>query len=98
MHHSTDRPWTPPLRLVSTPPIPYTGLIAAGTMTSSSATPSVRTSGEALTLLAGRSPDWRRIGESVRGPLLTLATAVVLDVLRRHEVGILTPFPLLMLT
>jgi two-component system cell cycle sensor histidine kinase/response regulator CckA len=67
-------------------------------MTSSSATPSVRPSREVLSLVSGRTPDWRRIGESVRGPLLTLAAAVVLDVLRRHDMGILTPFPILLLT
>ena len=67
-------------------------------MTSSSATPSVRTSRDLLPLLARRAPDWRRISESVRGPLLTLAAAVLLDILRRHGVGIVSPFPVLMLT
>ena len=67
-------------------------------MTPSSATPSVQSTREWLRLLAGASPDWARIGPSVRGPLLTLAAAVVLDVLRRHEMGLISPFPVLILT
>jgi PAS domain S-box-containing protein len=49
-------------------------------------------------LILRASPDWARIGESVRGPLLTLLAAVVLDVMRRHDVGLVSPFPVLMLT
>ena len=46
---------------------------------------------------AGDSPDWARIGACVRGPLLTVAAVVVLDVLRRHDVGLISPFPVLIL-
>jgi PAS domain S-box-containing protein len=37
------------------------------------------------------------VAASVRGPLLTLAAVVLLDVLRRHDVGLLSPFPVLIL-
>ena len=67
-------------------------------MTPSSATPSVQSTREWLRMLAGAAPDWARVGASVRGPLLTLAAAVVLDVLRRHEMGLISPFPVLILT
>ena len=67
-------------------------------MTPSSATPSVQSTREWLRLLAQASPDWARIGPSVRGPLLTLTAAVLLDVLRRHEMGLISPFPVLILT
>jgi two-component system, cell cycle sensor histidine kinase and response regulator CckA len=43
-------------------------------------------------------PDWVAIGTAVRGPLLTLAVTVLLDVLRRRGVGLLSPFPVLLLT
>jgi len=42
--------------------------------------------------------DWARIGLSVRGPLLTLATAIVLDLLARNDLEISYPFPFLLLT
>ena len=42
--------------------------------------------------------DWVRIGQSVRGPLLTAATAIGFDILARHNSPIVYPFPLLILT
>ena len=42
--------------------------------------------------------EWARVGASVRGPLLTLATAILFDVLRRHDLPIAHPFPFLLLT
>jgi two-component system cell cycle sensor histidine kinase/response regulator CckA len=40
---------------------------------------------------------WGAVARSVRGPLLTLATVVLLDVLRRHGLAIQSPFPLILL-
>ncbi|TMC62228.1 MAG: DUF4118 domain-containing protein, partial [Chloroflexi bacterium] len=82
----------------ASPPPSRWDAAADGAMTPSSATPSVQRTREWLRLLARASPDWARIGPSVRGPLLTLAAAVVLDVLRRHEMGLISPFPVLILT
>src|SRR6185295_6798963 len=48
--------------------------------------------------LVSRRPDWRVVGASVRGPLLTLAVAIVLDILAREGVAVVYPFPLLILT
>jgi two-component system, cell cycle sensor histidine kinase and response regulator CckA len=42
--------------------------------------------------------DWARVGASVRGPLLTLATAILLDVLARHNVPVAYPFTFLLVT
>ena len=42
--------------------------------------------------------EWARVGASVRGPLLTLATAILFDVLARHNQPISHPFPFLLLT
>ena len=42
--------------------------------------------------------DWSRIAQVVRGPLLTLATAIGFDVLARHHAPIAYPFPFLILT
>ena len=70
-------------------------------MPQSSATPTVqepRVFGWLLGRHADGPPDWARIGASVRGPLLTVAAVVLLDVLRRHEVALLSPFPVLLLT
>jgi two-component system, cell cycle sensor histidine kinase and response regulator CckA len=67
-------------------------------MSQSGATPSLPVSRDLLRLIAGGSPDWARIGACVRGPLLTVAAAVVLDVLRRHDAGLVSPFPVLILT
>ena len=67
-------------------------------MTQSSATPNARTSEGLLGLSVGGTPDWPRIAECVRGPLLTLGAAVLLDILRRHDVGLVSPFPVLILT
>jgi two-component system, cell cycle sensor histidine kinase and response regulator CckA len=60
-----------------------------------------RISGSGLLARTAPGPlrvDWARIGLSVRGPLLTLATAIVLDVLRRHGVPVNHPFAFLLLT
>ncbi len=54
-----------------------------------------------VTRWLGQNPaaaDWVRIGASVRGPLLTLATAIALDLLARHGLGFSHPFPILLLT
>ncbi|HEX5962567.1 MAG TPA: hypothetical protein VFY42_02480, partial [Gemmatimonadales bacterium] len=42
--------------------------------------------------------DWVRVGANVRGPLLTLATAIIFDVLARHNLPIAHPFPFLLFT
>jgi two-component system cell cycle sensor histidine kinase/response regulator CckA len=42
--------------------------------------------------------DWGRAGAGVRGPLLTVAVAVVLDVLARRGTALIHPFPALLLT
>jgi two-component system, cell cycle sensor histidine kinase and response regulator CckA len=62
-----------------------------------------RGSGSALLAWAGeRLPssraEWAHIGQSVRGPLLTLATAIFFDVLARQGLPLAQPFPFLMLT
>jgi len=67
-------------------------------MTQSSATPSLPGRRELMRLLRAAPLDWARIGACVRGPLLTIAAAVALDVLRRHGVGLVSPFPILILT
>lgn len=41
---------------------------------------------------------WRRAAETVWGPLLTLATLILMDQLARHGMPVLYPFPLLLLT
>ncbi|HET6796417.1 MAG TPA: ATP-binding protein [Gemmatimonadales bacterium] len=41
---------------------------------------------------------WARIGNSVQGPLLTLATAIGFDQLARHDIPVLHPFVFLLLT
>jgi PAS domain S-box-containing protein len=51
-----------------------------------------------MRLLSSAPVDWARVGASVQGPLLTLTVAVALDVLRRQDVGLLSPFPILILT
>ena len=67
-------------------------------MTQSGATSSLPEARDLARLLGGASRDWARIGACVRGPLLTLTAAVVLDVLRRHDLGLISPFPILILT
>ena len=67
-------------------------------MTQSGATPSLAVNRGMLRTLVGESPDWRRISACVRGPLLTLAVAVALDVLRRQDLGIRAPFTVLLCT
>ncbi|HET7241065.1 MAG TPA: ATP-binding protein [Gemmatimonadales bacterium] len=47
---------------------------------------------------ARRRPDWGYLASSVRGPLLTLVTLIVLDQLARHREMLAQPFPLLILT
>jgi len=42
--------------------------------------------------------DWARVGVYVRGPLLTLATVILFDVLRRNNLPLSHPFPILLLT
>src|SRR5918994_7053122 len=42
--------------------------------------------------------DWARVGLYVRGPLLTLATAIVFDVLARNAYPVAHPFPFLLFT
>ena len=42
--------------------------------------------------------EWARVGASVRGPLITLATAILFDVLARNNLPISHPFPFLLLT
>jgi len=49
-------------------------------------------------LAAARPIDWATIGASVRGPLLSLAAVVLLDVLRRREILLPSPFSILFLT
>jgi two-component system cell cycle sensor histidine kinase/response regulator CckA len=41
---------------------------------------------------------WSRIGMSVRGPLLTLATAIAFDLLARHHLQLSHPFAFLLVT
>jgi two-component system, cell cycle sensor histidine kinase and response regulator CckA len=48
--------------------------------------------------IVSRRPDWRAVGASVRGPLLTLAAAIALDILAREGVAVIYPFPVLILT
>jgi two-component system cell cycle sensor histidine kinase/response regulator CckA len=40
---------------------------------------------------------WTDVAKSVPGPMLTLATVVLLDVLRRHGIALQSPFPLILL-
>jgi two-component system, cell cycle sensor histidine kinase and response regulator CckA len=42
--------------------------------------------------------DWARIGLSVRGPLLTLGTAILFDMMGRHHLPVSQPFPFLLFT
>ena len=67
-------------------------------MTQSSASPSMDGTRGLARVFAGSSPDWSRIGECVRGPLATLGAAVLLDALRRQDMGVDSPFPILILT
>jgi two-component system, cell cycle sensor histidine kinase and response regulator CckA len=52
-----------------------------------------RTAARARTL-----DNWARIGVSVRGPLVTLATAIVFDQMARHGLQVAHPFVFLLLT
>jgi two-component system cell cycle sensor histidine kinase/response regulator CckA len=47
---------------------------------------------------ARAATDWGRAGAGVRGPLLTVAVAVAVDVLARQGVALIYPFPVLLLT
>ena len=68
-------------------------------MSHSSATSSAYPSGPLGRFLrVAATADWGIVAASVRGPLLTLATVVLLDVLRRHEIFLPSPFSLLLLT
>jgi len=51
-----------------------------------------------LRAIAGAGADWARVGSNVRGPLLTLAMAIVFDVLARNNLPIAHPLPYLMCT
>ncbi|HEV7366664.1 MAG TPA: ATP-binding protein [Gemmatimonadales bacterium] len=42
--------------------------------------------------------DWTRVGLSVRGPLLTVATAILFDQMGRHDLPVAHPFPFLLFT
>jgi PAS domain S-box-containing protein len=42
--------------------------------------------------------EWSRVGVYVRGPLLTLAVVILFDILRRNDLPIAQPFPILLLT
>ena len=60
-----------------------------------------RVTGSTLVRTAARVPhraDWLWVGASVRGPLLTLAMAIVFDVLARQSLPIAYPFLFLLLT
>ena len=60
-----------------------------------------RVTGSTLSRTAGRvarRSDWLRVGANVRGPLITLATAIVFDVLARQNLPIVHPFPFLLFT
>jgi len=68
-------------------------------MSHSSATSRAYPSGPLRRFLrVAATADWGIVAASVRGPLLTLATVVLLDVLRRHEIFLPSPFSLLLLT
>jgi two-component system cell cycle sensor histidine kinase/response regulator CckA len=60
-----------------------------------------RVTGSALVRAAAQmasTADWARVGARVRGPLLTLAMAIVFDVLARNNHPIAHPFPFLLIT
>ena len=60
-----------------------------------------RVTGSALVRTAARvaaGTDWARVGARVQGPLLTLGTAIVFDLLARNNLPIAHPFPFLLLT
>jgi two-component system, cell cycle sensor histidine kinase and response regulator CckA len=69
-------------------------------MTESGATH--RVSGSGLVARAAElirfKENWSRVGASVRGPLLTLATAIVFDQMGRHNLPTPHPFPFLLFT
>ena len=61
-----------------------------------------RVSGSALLARAAArvasGADWARVGSNVRGPLLTLATAIVFDILARNNLPVAYPFLFLLST
>jgi PAS domain S-box-containing protein len=69
-------------------------------MAESGAVPRISGSGILARLSAQRRSraDWAWIGLSVRGPLLTLATAILFDVMSRHNLHVVHPFAFLLLT
>ncbi|HKT60584.1 MAG TPA: response regulator [Gemmatimonadales bacterium] len=68
-------------------------------MSQSSASPSAPRSGMLGRLLSAvGATDWSTVAASVRGPLLTLAAVVLLDVLRRREILLPSPFSILFVT
>jgi K+-sensing histidine kinase KdpD len=46
----------------------------------------------------GWNDDWQRLGQTVPGVLLTVALVVVFDVLARHGMPVVHPFPILLLS
>ena len=48
--------------------------------------------------MKGPTAGWRKAAETVWGPLLTLATLILLDQLARHGMPVLYPFPILLLS
>src|SRR5918992_151177 len=69
-------------------------------MTDSGATHRVSASGilARVSARARSREDWARIGVHVRGPLLTLALAIVFNEMVQHDVPFAHPFPFLLLT
>src|SRR6476469_7167167 len=69
-------------------------------MTDSGAWQRIRRSeiGERASLLSRSREDWGRISLKVRGPLLTLALAIVFDQLTRNNLPVPHPFSFLLLT
>lgn len=61
-----------------------------------------RVTGSALLMRAAArlasGADWVKVGANVRGPLITLAMAIVFDVLARNNLPIAHPFPFLLFT
>jgi two-component system, cell cycle sensor histidine kinase and response regulator CckA len=67
-------------------------------MTESGAVRRISGSGILARVSARARPEWTRIGLSVRGPLLTLATAILFDQMGRHDLPVAHPFAFLFLT
>src|SRR4051812_43941856 len=50
------------------------------------------------TMARSKDIDWTRLGLGVRGPLLTLATAILFDLMGRHGLPVAHPFVFLLFT